>query len=63
MPVLRLMDISTFINVTQKIVIQQTCWFVLKTFYKCICDCAGIKNTDNQECVEYCFNAAKLLLW
>ncbi|PIO11780.1 hypothetical protein AB205_0080050 [Aquarana catesbeiana] len=62
MPVLSQMNISTFSNVTPKIVIQQTCWFVLKTFYKCTCDCAGIKKIDNQECVEYCFNAPKLLL-
>ncbi|PIO10221.1 hypothetical protein AB205_0036540 [Aquarana catesbeiana] len=55
------MDISTFINVTQKIVIQQTCWFVLKIFYKCTCDCAGIKKIDTQECVDYCFNAPKIL--
>ncbi|PIO11098.1 hypothetical protein AB205_0080880 [Aquarana catesbeiana] len=56
------MDISTFSNVTPKIVIQQTFWFVLKTFSKCTCDCAGIKKIDNQECVDYCFNAPKLLL-
>ncbi|PIO09411.1 hypothetical protein AB205_0100000, partial [Aquarana catesbeiana] len=37
------MDISIFDNATPKIVIQQTCWFVLKTFSKCTCDCAGIK--------------------
>ncbi|PIO10049.1 hypothetical protein AB205_0008460 [Aquarana catesbeiana] len=35
MPVLPKMDISTFSNVTPKIFIQQTCWFVLKTFSKC----------------------------
>ncbi|PIO10571.1 hypothetical protein AB205_0189580 [Aquarana catesbeiana] len=36
------MDISIFDNATPKIVIQQTCWFVLKTFSNCTCDCAGI---------------------
>ncbi|PIO09509.1 hypothetical protein AB205_0148870 [Aquarana catesbeiana] len=41
------MDIFTFNNVTKKIVIQQTCWFVLKTFSNCTCDCAGIKKIDN----------------
>ncbi|PIO10359.1 hypothetical protein AB205_0055130 [Aquarana catesbeiana] len=38
------MDISIFDNATPKIVIQQTCWFVLKTISKCTCDCAGIKS-------------------
>ncbi|PIO29491.1 hypothetical protein AB205_0179260, partial [Aquarana catesbeiana] len=49
------MDINSFSNVTPKIVIQQTCWFVLKTFSKCTCDCADIKKIVNQECVDYCF--------
>ncbi|PIO11832.1 hypothetical protein AB205_0185160 [Aquarana catesbeiana] len=55
------MDISTFSNATPKIVIQQTCWFVLKTFSKCTCDCAGIKKIVNQECVDNCLNAPTLL--
>ncbi|PIO11030.1 hypothetical protein AB205_0115250, partial [Aquarana catesbeiana] len=55
------MDISTFSNVTPKIVIQQT-WFVLKTFSKCTCDCAGIKKIVNQECVDNCLNAPTLML-
>ncbi|PIO30643.1 hypothetical protein AB205_0064150 [Aquarana catesbeiana] len=55
------MDIATFSNVTPKIVIQQTCCFVLKTFSKCICNCAGIKKIVNQECVDYCLNATTLL--
>ncbi|PIO11548.1 hypothetical protein AB205_0201470 [Aquarana catesbeiana] len=56
------MDISNFSNVTPKIVIQQTCWFVLKTFSKCTCDCASNKKIVNQDCVDYCLNATKLLL-
>ncbi|PIO10479.1 hypothetical protein AB205_0203740 [Aquarana catesbeiana] len=56
------MDISTFSNVTPKMYIQQTCRFVLKTFSKYTCDCAGIKKIVNQESVDYCVNAPKLLL-
>ncbi|PIO11663.1 hypothetical protein AB205_0058610 [Aquarana catesbeiana] len=55
------MDISSFDNATPKIVIQQTCWFVLKTVSKCTCDCVGIKKFVNQECVDYCLNATTLL--
>ncbi|PIO11382.1 hypothetical protein AB205_0157430 [Aquarana catesbeiana] len=56
------MDISICDNATPKIVIQQTCWFVLKTFGKCTCDCEGIKKCVNQKCVDYCVNA-KTLWW
>ncbi|PIO10609.1 hypothetical protein AB205_0063990 [Aquarana catesbeiana] len=55
------MDISIFDNASAKIVIQQTCWFVLKTFGKCTCDCAGIKKWLTQECVDYCLNTTTLL--
>ncbi|PIO11510.1 hypothetical protein AB205_0136580 [Aquarana catesbeiana] len=57
------MDISIFDNATAKIVIQQTCWFVLKTFGKCTCDCAGIKNLLTQECVDYCLNTTIQHFW
>ncbi|PIO40268.1 hypothetical protein AB205_0202940 [Aquarana catesbeiana] len=40
-----------------KNVLQQTCWFVLKTFYKYTCDCALIKKIENQQCVASSFNA------
>ncbi|PIO40722.1 hypothetical protein AB205_0158840 [Aquarana catesbeiana] len=43
----------------KKIDIQQTCWFVLKTFSKCTCDCALIKKIENQQCVVSSFNALK----
>ncbi|PIO09857.1 hypothetical protein AB205_0032780 [Aquarana catesbeiana] len=55
------MDISIFDDATPKIVIQQTCWFVLKNVSKCTCDCAAIKKFVNQECVDYCLNATTLL--
>ncbi|PIO37249.1 hypothetical protein AB205_0199750 [Aquarana catesbeiana] len=55
------MDISTFSNVTPKIVLQQACWFILKTFSKCTYDCAGVKKIVNQECVDNCLNTPTLL--
>ncbi|PIO25950.1 hypothetical protein AB205_0201100 [Aquarana catesbeiana] len=55
------MHILILDNDTTKIVIQQTCWFVRKTFGKCTCDCAGIKKIVHQECVDYCLNATTLL--
>ncbi|PIO11054.1 hypothetical protein AB205_0127070 [Aquarana catesbeiana] len=61
MPVFYKMHILILYNATTKIGIQQTCWFVRKTFGKCTFDCAGNKKIVHQECVDYCLNATTFL--